>query len=630
MASILATLRSKLKGDPAVRIQRRKKMATALWNNLSLVQAALLVTGLLWMVTIPYPELGQRTYIDENALQPGQVNTYWNWGDVGRADHYLAELETLRDNNASSQARAEYFTTEFAKLGLPTELQAYAFTTGTGGVNGTNAYAVLSSPRASGTEAIVISASWKSLTGAYNLRGIATVLALSNFLKGYSHWSKNLIFVISDGYLDGMQAWLSAYHGEQQSNLVANPLTLPQGVVWTALNIDYHGHSFSHLGVFREGVNGRLPNQDLINSLRVVAHNFGVPVVLYDHIDPSEFPGRRQLQDWLPSWIPASVLDNPVAMEYAYRARNIWRHFTYQAKGIPSGVHGLFHQHRIDAITLYAVPSNGPHGFHALGRVVESTMRTMNNLLERLHASFFFYIMANPGQFLKIGMYLPSAVLVGASLMFGGLGSWVQAGWYEQWVEKPGGAKRWARRSRDLLPAARLVALTHVLGLILYFAVSRLYTGGSFARAMLKIIVVLILALPELRTGHTIMNVQPVGTPRTHLILKAITLCLASTLISVTSVLNFSLAAFLAVALGIPLSLATPSSSPLLSLIKYAVYLVPSLGWLYFSDVVKEALWNWEVLGVWFAPFVAIVYTPLMLQAGMLCLFPSGVPSTYK
>ena len=112
-------------------------------------------------------------------------------------------------------------------------------------------------------------------------------------------------------------------------------------------------------------------------------------------------------------------------------------------------------------------------------------MRTMNNLLERLHASFFFYIMANPGQFLKIGMYLPSAILVGASLMFGGLGSWVEAGWYEQWVEKSGGAKRWARRTRDLLPAARLVALSHVLGLLLYFAVSRLYVGGSVARVRL-------------------------------------------------------------------------------------------------------------------------------------------------
>jgi glycosylphosphatidylinositol transamidase len=54
-------------------------------------------------------------------------------------------------------------------------------------VNGTNAYAVLASPRHSGTEAMVISASWISRIGeedgTINIRGAATVLALANFLK---------------------------------------------------------------------------------------------------------------------------------------------------------------------------------------------------------------------------------------------------------------------------------------------------------------------------------------------------------------------------------------------------------------------------------------------------------------
>ena len=53
-------------------------------------------------------------------------------------------------------------------------------------MNGTNAYAVLPSPRASGTEAMIISASRfsRSGDGVQNLRGIATVLSLASFLKG--------------------------------------------------------------------------------------------------------------------------------------------------------------------------------------------------------------------------------------------------------------------------------------------------------------------------------------------------------------------------------------------------------------------------------------------------------------
>lgn len=48
-----------------------------------------------------------------------------------------------------------------------------------------NAFAIMNSPRASGSEAIVVSASYLSEAGKepYNLRGIATVLALAGFLK---------------------------------------------------------------------------------------------------------------------------------------------------------------------------------------------------------------------------------------------------------------------------------------------------------------------------------------------------------------------------------------------------------------------------------------------------------------
>ena len=83
----------------------------------------------------------------------------------------------------------------------------------------------------------------------------------------YSHWSKDIIFVISDNHLDGMHAWLTAYHGPSNTGasselfkvdflvgrigLEVEPLSITSGVVWTALNIDYPGHSFSHLGVFR-------------------------------------------------------------------------------------------------------------------------------------------------------------------------------------------------------------------------------------------------------------------------------------------------------------------------------------------------------------------------------------------
>lgn len=48
---------------------------------------------------------------------------------------------------------------------------------------GMNTHAVYSAPRTAGTEAMVIAASWTSINGGPNLRGIATVLALARYLK---------------------------------------------------------------------------------------------------------------------------------------------------------------------------------------------------------------------------------------------------------------------------------------------------------------------------------------------------------------------------------------------------------------------------------------------------------------
>ena len=43
---------------------------------------------------------------------------------------------------------------------------------------------------------------------------------------GYSHWAKDIIFVVGDGHLEGMQAWLAAYHGAPQSSTYGHSIHL--------------------------------------------------------------------------------------------------------------------------------------------------------------------------------------------------------------------------------------------------------------------------------------------------------------------------------------------------------------------------------------------------------------------
>lgn len=145
-------------------------------------------------------------------------------------------------------------------------------------------------------------------------------------------------------------------------------------------------------------------------------------------------------------------------------------------------------------MTIFAIPAVGPHGFHAVGRVIESTLRTANNLLERLHASFFFYIMTSSDTFLKMGMFLPSAVLVSVAMMFVGLGEWVRAGW----VFEPGkvGEKEaregeWLRRSRPLMKPLGIVLGTHVFGAGVFGALKAF--GGYYSVSIPFIIIVYVL-----------------------------------------------------------------------------------------------------------------------------------------
>lgn len=91
--------------------------------------------------------------------------------------------------------------------------------------------------------------------------------------------------------------------------------------------------------------------------------------------------------------------------------------------------------------------------------------------------------MTTPSTFLKIGSYLPSAVLVAATLMFGGLREWIRAGWVEL-EDGPGKgnvvvSKKWVTRRRDLLDAFVVMAASHLIGLILFVTISRAWLDIS-------------------------------------------------------------------------------------------------------------------------------------------------------
>jgi len=104
-------------------------------------------------------------------------------------------------------------------------------------------------------------------------------------------------------------------------------------------------------------------------------------------------------------------------------------------------------------------------------RVVESTLRTTNNLLEPLHASSCFYVLTDPDRFLNIGSYLPSAVLISVAMMFSGLATWVDAKNSPDASQsgkptRPGA--EWSAGPRPVLGVLSVMFATHVIGASLF------------------------------------------------------------------------------------------------------------------------------------------------------------------
>lgn len=200
----------------------------------------------------------------------------------------------------------------------------------------------------------------------------------------------------------GTQAWVDAYHDAHDADNVAS-LPLKSGALQGAIAIDYPSEQrFEGLHIIYDGTNGQLPNLDLINSIvNVAGGQMGIQTAIQDmkhHTD-----------------------------RYPDRLRTMLRGMLNQGLGISAGPHGSFIPYHIDSVTLRPY-GDGWHDEMSMGRVVEGTLRSLNNLLEHLHQSFFFYLLVNRDRFVSIGTYLPSAMLLSASFTIMAIFMWVKSG----------------------------------------------------------------------------------------------------------------------------------------------------------------------------------------------------------
>ncbi|RAL03794.1 Gaa1-domain-containing protein [Aspergillus ibericus CBS 121593] len=577
-----------------------------------------IVAGVVWLLLLPLNDYSRQTYISENALLPGQVHAYFSGSEQHIFRGYKKELEGVLTaqtedgqegwNDDFTPAVSDKIQSILKATGLKVATQNYKYTSSGITHQGQNVYSIIQAPRGDATEAIVLVAAWKTVDDELNLNGVTLALTLARYFKRWSLWSKDIIFLFPPDSKAGTQAWIDAYHDMQPA--FVQPLPLKSGALQGGLVIEYpFDHRFESLHILYDGVNGQLPNLDLFNTaVSITGGQMGIGTNLQEMWDHDD--------------------------SYEMRLETIMRGMVKQGFGYATGPHSSFMPYHIDAITLQT-KGDGWQDEMALGRTVESLCRSLNNLLEHLHQSFFFYLLMQTNRFVSIGTYLPSAMLIAGNFTIMAIALWLRTGYYPGAQQSAQAAKVTKEQAatateklddkqppaqpdasniieRQLALPLTLVVGLHLLGLIPLYIFNNIshqyYPTATYTSILANFILPLLLAAV---LSH---GLNP--NPQQYLLIKSFSLLILGLFLSTLATLNFSLS-FMIGLLCAPLSFVNrinphTTSRPLryilstlgvifLSVLSPPVVLLVACS--YFGvdleTVLTQAAFGWDVWGVW-------------------------------
>ncbi|CAK1591425.1 unnamed protein product [Parnassius mnemosyne] len=415
------------------------------------------IAAIIWFFMLANKDFNNETYFSENALLPGLVTKEFN--AESSANRFYSEfLQELEDKYEETDAMpVPWLVAKMSQLHL--EVYTHNFTLkypmGEGQVyQGTNVYGILRAPRTASLEALVVSAPFRAISSHHKgtAASVALMLAFAQFARPQKYWAKDIIFLITEYEQLGMQAWLEAYHGLKNEpgtfytslgsfwkpgtpSLDLGKLTSKiewgedntrcldpgklqgrSGSIQAAINLEFETPKIKYIEVKIEGLNGQLPNLDLVNLVHKLCVKSGIH---HSYKNSYSWIRRNKMDEWVNGiWTMLGMVNTLFP-------------------GVPNGNHGLFHRFGIEAVTLEGRDADDPAGippkvnslpsanFYRLGIALESILRSLNNLLERFHQSYFFYLLAATNRFVSIGQYMPCLCLLCGAMLIRALSLWV-------------------------------------------------------------------------------------------------------------------------------------------------------------------------------------------------------------
>ncbi|KAK3744477.1 hypothetical protein QZH41_012881, partial [Actinostola sp. cb2023] len=103
-----------------------------------------------------------------------------------------------------------------------------------------------------------------------------------------SYWSKDIIFLVTEQGTLGMHAWLEAYHDVPNPYIKSLPLESHSGSIQAAINMEISNSSIGGFDILEEGINGQLPNLDLINMVERLCAKERIHAALHTQVSLKE------------------------------------------------------------------------------------------------------------------------------------------------------------------------------------------------------------------------------------------------------------------------------------------------------------------------------------------------------
>ncbi|NXV39424.1 GPAA1 protein, partial [Rissa tridactyla] len=397
------------------------------------------VAGLGWFLALAFQPLAPRTYMSENAMGSTMVEEQFLFGE--RALSYAREFAGHKKKAGGMPVAwlektmwtlgLEVHRQPFSRtLPFPDELRERYM------VKGTNVYGILRAPRAASTEALVLSVPCSE--GPHNNQAVGLMLALASYFRGEPRpWGGG-----------GPIPPRDIFH---QPRLLRAPSSL-------------QGRGIPPFPGQPGPASPHPPPGDVPSS----------------HPSPSVFPSPS-LKLFSSRQLPRSDWDSLPA--FAHSLQTLLLMVLAQASGQPRGDHGLFLRYRIEAITLRGINSFRQYKYDmtTVGKTLEGMFRKLNNLLERLHQSYFFYLLPSLSRFVSIGVYMPAfgflilVLILKISFFFfgrrrgwGGLSGEPPPPWSHR--PHPPPQPRFPQESRPgLLALVPPLVICHAAGLALYY-----------------------------------------------------------------------------------------------------------------------------------------------------------------